>query len=322
MVTEPEFESPEEEVSADEFPPEEQDVMDDATLVMGDDTQHIQKPEGAPPQVGQGPVQGLPTEEIDASFADSMVTEAMPNMAPDAHASPSAESDEVFVLLPDEEIPVVEAIEVDDGGYDGLATESIADAILKDVNPLNDSGVYSDEPEYVDMGDGVGVIDEIAELASALDEDILTADEADEDGDYFSEEGVYQEYEDAGEFEERKSRAPVLVAAALLALVSLGGVYFFVVRQQGPVDSGSTVIAQGGNTGVEVSDGENGTDIDVATTGGTDPVDGMDPELGGQTELAGASGIEEGFSPTRVAVREQVQLVMKLGLQWEPGEDN
>jgi hypothetical protein len=343
MVTEPEFESPEEEVevSADEFPPDERDLIDDATLVMNDDTQRIQN--GAPPQ------QGLATEEISVSFTDavgtegmpslgtenvgtegipslgteSFGTEAMPTNVPGEPVAPQIDTDEVFVLLPDEEIPVVETTEVDDGFGDGLATESIADAELKSVNPLNDSEDDYDEPEYVDMGEGVGVIDEIAELASDLDEDILTADEVDENDDYISEEGVYQEYEDMNEFEGRKSRAPVLVAAALLALVSLGGVYFFVVRQQGAVDGGATAIAQGGDAGVEVPGGDGDTGIEVATAGSEDPIGGADPDVGGQTEIDGSvdTGIDPSFSTTRIAVREQVQLVMKLGLQWEHGED-
>ena len=338
MVDEPEFEnevSDEEEICADEYPPESSE-MDDATLVLLDETQKIQNPvesnelteemdtsfaaegeglgmESLPISSDEMGAEGLETESTPAPAGgmgtESPEIEVIPDVGVGTQDSLTA-SEDVFVLLADDEIPVVEAQEVDSGD-ECPVTESIADVGLKDVNPMVErDGEYVASDKGEELSEEVGVIDEIVELANDLDEDILTAEESDA-GDSLSEEVDYQEYEEES-FEARRFRAPGLLVAALLAVVSLGASYFFAIREGQLSVDGATAFA-GGNSGTENSTGVE-AQVDLATAGGEDLIDREDPS-GGSVD----GGTTEELSVTRRLVREQVQLVMKLGLQWEDG---
>lgn len=338
MVDEPEFEnevSDEEEVCADEYPPESSE-MEDVTLILSDETQKIQSPvksnelteemdtsfaaegegigsESSPVSSDETSTGGLDIESPPAPLGELGTESPESEEISDAGVGledPLTASEDVFVLLADDEIPVVEAQEVDSGD-ECPVTPSIADAGLKDVNPMVErDGEYLASDEGEELSEEVGVIDEIVELANDLDEDILTAEESDA-GDSLSEEVGYSEYEEES-FEARRFRASGLLVASLLAVVSLGAAYFFAIREGQLSVDGATAFA-GGNSGTEDSAGVE-VRVDLATVGVEDSTDIEDPS-GGSVD----GGTTEELSVTRRLVREQVQLVMKLGLQWEDG---
>lgn len=228
--------------------------------------------------------------------------------------------EEVLVLLPEDEDSGQARREGDQGeNFTREVTESIERIGLKSVNPLSGTeeismdddtavpdfsaadvpGGYADEDR-----ESVGVIEEITELATSLDEEILAADESPH-GEFLD----VDSGEDFSEMEEpvaprRRSRAGALFMTGSLAAAIFFGVYFFPELKElyyTHIQPGGdpVVTAQGG--------GENNT------------VDGGGPEAGTvDVPPDGSGGIDTiDRSVTRQAVREKILMTMELGLQWE-----
>ncbi len=253
--------------------------------------------------------EGVGTERVGS---ESFATEGMHD-----DQNQQDDSDEVLVLLDDDGDDMADGFtrEV------GLSRESLEGVGLRTSNPLEVSpdDATEDIDEALSVGTmsdapaGVGVIDEITELASSLDPEILGADDdvgTEAIGGYEADEGYDTYYDDGMGYDygpEPRSRGGVFATFAALALIGAGGFFAYLKYMEmfGPWDRTPQTASASG-----IGDGP-----DVGTTEGP----GVGPSSGGTDP--GTTVIEPQTWPsrskTREAVRESVLLAMELGVQWE-----
>lgn len=206
------------------------------------------------------------------------------------------ETEEVLVLLPDED---------EQDPHETRSTESmgsgssIGDAALRTVNPMHeDAGLEEEfEEEEFQLGDAenIGVIDEIAALATSLDQDILNSDDLEAVPVGAAPDEFPAHFEPTPS--RTGSRAKVFVGLTVVAAAVMAGVYFW------PVISEKYLGQDGSSTRV----------ASARTDPGTDPVGGSeDPGV----EVSGAN---VPLSPrevirVRTEVKKKVVFALDLGL--------
>lgn len=288
-----------------------------------------------------GPVRGL-TEELKTGGGptEQMSVAQSPGrgqgLRAHAHADDSFdENDEVLVLLPDDQqgtegIPLVETETIADetwnDGADGdQDTESIVNAGLKTANPRNPEAEFLDDFDE-SAGEPVGVIDEIAALATSLDQDILGADDdevsgavgsAGDDGGDFEPEYSSDEFETAPR---RGGRLRVLMVAASMAAAIALGVYFYpsILEQfnLGTGSDGSGAVASAGG----VPGQPDGAGVEPQGRGDPGSPDATGRQPDPVAKGPGISATPTG-SETRTVLREKVLLALDLGIQWDSEEE-
>jgi hypothetical protein len=254
------------------------------------------------------------------------------------------DAEEVLVLLPDDQGDSGPFSGHDDelaafGGDQNAASSfgaawddedqaSIVDAKLRTVNPRAEGADELDAGEH-DFGldddegvDSVGVLDEIAALATSLDEDILNAAETDSAADGTAEGSEFR-FEDYSELDgeagpRRRSRFGLLAGVGSLAALAIAGVFYYddlmsffsddagsahpsVAVAAAPGQGAGSTAAQGG--GVAGGEGAPGDQAFGGSSGTTD-----EDELG--------TGSRPGSAMTRVIVKQKVLQAFQLGIQW------
>ncbi|MBI4583423.1 MAG: hypothetical protein HY717_05305 [Planctomycetes bacterium] len=362
--------------------PSEDPGIVDPTIIMRtegiEDTKLMSK-DMAAPQAAEAPIQ--PAADFNAGT--EMVTQSIDeHISPVLKDGPPTETEEVLVLLPDEgeggkegsgkgeAIPFVETQEVEEADINtdtaasgkpvgSTTAESIENIGLKSVNPLagteeiagaegtSEAGGSTGRPEAEASGsdtENIGVMDEIAELATSLDEDILNAGTA---SDSASKEGVKDQVGDAAgpllegsediaaaESAPQKSKTRVLlVASGLAASIGLGLFFFPEISEwfnanfgEGGTASATTGIKRGHKPHPAPVIGTKPGGTEVAAVPGTPPAEaggagGPAAPAGSGNEAnpssvrpAGGEVAQAELSATRIAVRKKVLLALRLGL--------
>ena len=223
---------------------------------------------------------------------------------------PVDDAEEVLVLLPDDESQQIPTAQ-----FDSMPTEAcspvnqIEEATLRTTNPHHeDAGLedeYEDDDEGFELGDAenVGVIDEIAALATSLDQDILNSDELQEsiEGD-----GDYQPDFDAPVSSSGGSRAKVFVSLTVLAALALVGVYFYPTLAEKYFPNSSN-----GNNGEKVALA-NGTDSSEGSKTSSEDASGSETEVLNKLPAGQNDGSVEEASV--IAFEEKLSFVLNLGL--------
>jgi hypothetical protein len=284
------------------------EVEEDAAEDSITHTEMISAPEAAPETARMS---GQMTEYL---------TDQIPEPETEGVTESVEEDGDVLVLLPDEpafvETQEVAQVPIEDiplKTTNPLAgTEEIPSGV--EVNPFSGGAVPAAAATSSPRSEKIGVIDEIAELATSLDQDILSADERPAPVETLGEPPPAPAPRRAFPAARgRRKRSKVLVLTGTLAAAVLIGL-FVVAELKGWLRSGPTAggVATASGKGVKKS-GTPTTKVSSIKTP-IEKVQGGPGTHGGQTGVDGGNMAPPELSVTRIAVRQKVRAAVQLGL--------
>jgi hypothetical protein len=262
-----------------------------------------------------------------------------PDVFAPADALEAAETEEVYVILPDEDVsdvPLVETEAVDDlevlDAADEMSDEELAEVAMRS-QAIDGAEVANALTSEVDEQAPYEENESLDAIASELDEEMFSyaPDGADEELPYlesmeaegilFGELETNEEPEAVASTSRGRSAYRKLVSlAALLALAAVG-VYFgypkfqeWKARGFPPFGSGAAEVAT--TTGQDLGTSGN---VGVLDTEPRNPDSGTDTPGGATTPAGGSS--EDPVEVARVSLREQYRLALQLGFVGEVGNE-